>query len=157
MRFSLRSLFSGIAAAALYCCVLFVVPPEVSSVCMVVMTLLALPIIVGGIVYSCGTWRAFWIGCAVGYGPISVYSVPTMLWSFMPIVSGEEGSEYVLSYALAAFHCFIVFNGGIVVLVRWTCKRRGADANVAIRQEEDGLPHDPEANHMSTAASRLSM
>lgn len=121
MRFSLRSLFFLMAGVAVYCALLFAEPTWIGMVSMPILTLMILPVAVGGIVYTRGAWQAFWIGCAAGIGLMILMLLTFSSGIFFSLSSGDEVWQFRLIYAI--LHGLILISGAIVVGVRWFCKR----------------------------------
>jgi hypothetical protein len=132
VQFSLRSILLCIVLLSLYFGLAFATPPTIAIIGLVLLSAVMLPAIVGGIIYARASWRAFWIGCATGAFPLGFFWWYIMLLgSFIPVNQGEESKTGI--YYLAAFHCLVIVDGVIVVVVRWLCVRRSNDGSIALQ------------------------
>ena len=139
MRFSLRSLFFLMAGVAVYCALLFAEPTWIGMISMPILTLMILPVAVGGIVYTRGAWQAFWIGCTVGTGLVILIMFLFSSGIIFSVSNGDDDWQFRLIYAI--LHGLILINGAIVGGVRWFCTRgqleKSAPANAETVLIED--------------------
>ncbi len=120
MQFSLRALFVALTLAAVYCGVLFGLPTSIGNRFVSLFSIFLPAVIIGGVVYSRETWRAFWIGCAVGGVPLFLYASSGVI---SPTYAGREDPDRWYTYFFAIWHCVIVVNGLIVITMRWIYTR----------------------------------
>ncbi len=114
MRFSLSSLLSIVAVMAAYCGVLFACPPDLSVAVLAIASCFLPALVIGGVIYARGAWQAFWIGSAVGVGPIIMrLSFPALI----PIYTGDTYPGLAYAYC----HLALLLSGASVVAVRWLC------------------------------------
>ena len=117
----------------MYCALLFAMPPAIRFGGLILVSVVLIPVIVGGIVYARGAWRAFWIGCATGASPMAWYFAIGAV-AFIPVYQGQESHEF--RYMLAGCHLLTLVDGVVVVIVRWICVRQSKDKGVANRTEQ---------------------
>jgi hypothetical protein len=122
MRFSLRGLLILVGGLSVYCALVFTAPVVLSILGLTMMSLFVPPVIVGGIIYGRGAWRAFWIGCAAsGFIPFFVAAYLGLSMSAMILTGDDELDDAGRWYGvgLAFCHALVFFNGIIVVAMRW--------------------------------------
>jgi hypothetical protein len=122
MQFSLRAFLIFVGLFSAYCGLTFALPVALSTLGLTLLTFLFPPIIVGGIIYSRGTLRAFWIGCAAsGFIPLIValyLGVSITIATFGDWGDLEEGGRWYCA-GLAFCHVLVAVYGVIVVAMRW--------------------------------------
>ena len=78
MRFSLRTLLIALTCCAVGCALLFAAPSYVAVPALIFLNVAVPAVLTAGVVYGCGTWRAFCIG---GLFPssLTLYTIGWML------------------------------------------------------------------------------
>lgn len=140
-QFTTKPIFIVTAVVALLCALFFSLPDWLALVIMLVMTLIAIPINVGAVIYGRDGLRAFALG-----------TLPMMLfgWMFAYELSGQvfrmrggPSSEEKLVFAIGAV--MVLASGGLVWLTRWLCVRyyRSKPTSIAAYCQSCGhaLPH----------------
>lgn len=122
MQFSLRAFLIFVGLFSVYCGLTFALPVALSMLGLTLLTFFIPPLIVGGIIYSRGAMRAFWIGCAAsGFIPLIValyLGVSVTFLAFSDSGDLEDGGRWYCA-GLAFCHVLVAVYGMIVVAMRW--------------------------------------
>ena len=119
-QFSLKTLMIAVLVTAVLCCLFFTLPSSISAIALLILTALAAPAVVAGIVYGGGNVRAFAIGCAPPVGLV-VFSVLRPFFLF----NAFDGSEdLIMKLAFVGFAVVVGLSGLVSVGVRkWTLRQ----------------------------------
>ena len=122
MQFSLRAFLIFVGLFSIYCGLTFALPVALSLLGLTLLTFLFPPVIVGGIIYSRGSTRAFWIGCAAsGFIPliVALYMGFTVTFlAFSDLGDLDDGGRWYCA-GLAFCHLSVAVYGLIVIAMRW--------------------------------------
>jgi len=122
VRFTLKTLFVAVSAAALICCVFFALPGWLAVAILAFLWFLAPPVLIAGIVYGRGYARAFFIGCVSAGGclPMVYLYVFAAIWAEWDWFDRADNETALTAKIAVAVFSFLVSLSGLAAMsVRW--------------------------------------